>query len=482
MAENVIQTRIQLKYDTLVNWNASLLVPKKGEACIAEIPSATTGSGLTPPAIGIKIGDGEHVFSQLPWIQAVAGDVYAWAKASTKPTYAGTEITAVQNGTTNTTVQAWLQALSDDINSISGGAGSISTQISNALNNLDAPDAAVDHEFVTAVAEEDGRITVSRAALTANDIPNLPTTKITSGTLPVARGGTGASTLASGEVLVGNGTNAVTTKAIDAAVTSGSNNLITSGAVQAAIATATSGLTGAMHFKGIATVEITDGSTTDPAIDGYLSKTAGDVVLYGNKEFVWTGTAWEELGNEGSYALSTVTITAGEGLTGGGTLETDRSISHNQPTGASAGTRGDTDDSKRTYIKTITTDKFGHVTGVTTKEETVQNTTYTFAEGTTNGAFSVTPSGGTAQSVPVHGLNNAAYKNVDATITNGTTSTNVPTSAAVASYVNTQLNNYTTSIYELDEASSAIVSGETIKYLVFDCGNSTEDWSTPSGS
>lgn len=38
------------------------------------------------------------------------------------------------------------------------------------------------------------------------------------------------------------------------------------------------------------------------------------------------------------------------------------------------------------------------------------NTTYTFAEGTTNGAFNVTPSGGTAQSVKVHGLKDAAYK------------------------------------------------------------------------
>lgn len=38
------------------------------------------------------------------------------------------------------------------------------------------------------------------------------------------------------------------------------------------------------------------------------------------------------------------------------------------------------------------------------------NTTYTFAEGTTNGAFSVTPSGSTAQSVKVHGLGTAAYK------------------------------------------------------------------------
>ena len=37
------------------------------------------------------------------------------------------------------------------------------------------------------------------------------------------------------------------------------------------------------------------------------------------------------------------------------------------------------------------------------------NTTYTFAEGTANGAFSVTPSGGSATSVKVHGLKSAAY-------------------------------------------------------------------------
>jgi len=37
-------------------------------------------------------------------------------------------------------------------------------------------------------------------------------------------------------------------------------------------------------------------------------------------------------------------------------------------------------------------------------------TTYTFAEGTTNGAFQVTPSNGTAQSVAIHGLGSLAYK------------------------------------------------------------------------
>lgn len=61
------------------------------------------------------------------------------------------------------------------------------------------------------------------------------------------------------------------------------------------------------------------------------------------------------------------------------------------------------------------------------------NTTYTFAEGTTNGAFTVTPKGGTAQSVKVHGLAAAAYKGVDtAAFVTTSTSANVPTTAAVA--------------------------------------------------
>lgn len=55
----------------------------KGELAIAEVPSSASESGLTPPAIGIKVGDGIRTFVNLPWIQAVAGDVYAWAKAPT---------------------------------------------------------------------------------------------------------------------------------------------------------------------------------------------------------------------------------------------------------------------------------------------------------------------------------------------------------------------------------------------------------------
>lgn len=66
------------------------------------------------------------------------------------------------------------------------------------------------------------------------------------------------------------------------------------------------GLSGAMHFVGVSTTNPTTGTVT---IDGEpYSPASGDVCLYGNKEYVYNGTAWVELGDEGSYALKTTTV------------------------------------------------------------------------------------------------------------------------------------------------------------------------------
>lgn len=73
------------------------------------------------------------------------------------------------------------------------------------------------------------------------------------------------------------------------------------------------GLTGAMHFRGNSTTAVTDGGTENPNISGYTfngnGDNAGDVVLWGAQEYVWTGSAWELLGDEGSYALKSSTAT-----------------------------------------------------------------------------------------------------------------------------------------------------------------------------
>ena len=54
-----------------------------------------------------------------------------------------------------------------------------------------------------------------------------------------------------------------------------------------------------VHFRGSTTTALTDGATTNPiTIDG-SSYTAvmGDMVIYGNKEFLFDGTSWHEMGD-----------------------------------------------------------------------------------------------------------------------------------------------------------------------------------------
>lgn len=111
MAEKLLNSRIVLKHDTLANWLESSLILKDGEVAIAVIPTGASNSGLTPPAIGIKVGDGTHTFSQLNWIQAIAGDVSAWAKAANKPGYSADEIKAELTTGDNKTVASRLADL-----------------------------------------------------------------------------------------------------------------------------------------------------------------------------------------------------------------------------------------------------------------------------------------------------------------------------------------------------------------------------------
>ena len=93
----VFQTRIQLKYDTYENWIAADPILKKGEMAIATIPEGNTTSKLQNlPNVVLKIGDGANKYSILPFVSGLAADVYSWAKAETKPSYAASEITGLQ--------------------------------------------------------------------------------------------------------------------------------------------------------------------------------------------------------------------------------------------------------------------------------------------------------------------------------------------------------------------------------------------------
>lgn len=133
------------------------------------------------------------------------------------------------------------------------------------------------------------------------------------------------------------------------------------------------GLSQAMSFRGSVAdaTEMTDGWTTQTVTlkdGGSLTAKAGDVVLHSNYEYVWTGTAWERLGPDGSYALNSVTVTGSNGLTGGGNLTANRVISHKENSvTSSAATSAPT-----SYITAMTFDKYGHPATYTTYDARAQ--------------------------------------------------------------------------------------------------------------
>lgn len=97
MVEKILQTRIQLKYDTYANWTTNNPILMAGEISVATIASGNTQevNSVTAPQVLLKVGDGTSNYNALPFISAKAADVASWAKAATKPTYAASEITGM---------------------------------------------------------------------------------------------------------------------------------------------------------------------------------------------------------------------------------------------------------------------------------------------------------------------------------------------------------------------------------------------------
>lgn len=100
---NTLNTRIKLKYDEYANWTSKNPVLLAGEVAIATIPSGTnvsTGTDTTMqhlPNVVIKVGDGTTAYNLLPFVSALAADVYGWAKAPEKPVYTAGEISGLED-------------------------------------------------------------------------------------------------------------------------------------------------------------------------------------------------------------------------------------------------------------------------------------------------------------------------------------------------------------------------------------------------
>ena len=240
-------------------------------------------------------------------------------------------------------------ALTSDIPTIDSALSSTSTNpVQNKVINtaLGTKQNTISSTNKLAASLVSGLATVATSG-SYNDLSNKPTIPtVNNGTLTIQTEGTSKGTFTANQ----SGNTTINIKASDL------------------------GLSAAMKFLGTTTTAISDGSTTNPiTIDSKsITVVAGNVILYGSKEFVWTGSLWEELGDEGSHALKSVTITGTGALGGGGSLEANREITHNTTTRTNTtSTATPNYGGTFTAIDSVESDSYGHISKVNTKTITM---------------------------------------------------------------------------------------------------------------
>lgn len=87
---------------------------------------------------------------------------------------------------------------------------------------------------------------------------------------------------------------------LEGKVTTNTEGLASANEKISGLETKVQGLTGAMHFIGTSTTNPAEGTVTIEGKPEY-SAAAGDIVLYDKKEYVYDGSKWIELGDEGSH-------------------------------------------------------------------------------------------------------------------------------------------------------------------------------------
>lgn len=158
---NFLNTRIRLKYDLYSNWNEKNPILLEGEVAIA-VPGTNLGSVETAASCLMKVGNGTSHFNDLPWLNAPAADVHAWAKKSEAefkswltsaegPKLAtqadlsdlDTRVTDVENelNTATTGLKARVTAVENDLNTATTG---LKARMDTAEDNIDTLEEKVE--------------------------------------------------------------------------------------------------------------------------------------------------------------------------------------------------------------------------------------------------------------------------------------------------------------------------------------------------
>lgn len=326
MAIKTLNTRIQLKYDTLAHWQSeatadkgALLVLKKGELGIVEIPtSSPTAEQVTPPAILFKVGDGATKFKDLPWTSALAADVYTWAKKS-NPDVA--DFTAVINKAREGLISAdsvvkSIEGMKGDVNLATKGylsksLDNVTKTITISTNFSSKQEAAIDSGVtVDKVKKYDGydaRITAAKNAAdgAASGLAAYKTSNDAAVAKKVDKTTTVNGHALSTDVIITKadvGLGNVENKPLDTAVSAHSDHYITSGAVKTYVDEL---VTGSVQYLGtVASIAELNSLSPDSPGDfcrvssAFGSYHAGDLLLCKTIPSGSTAATWDVIHGE----------------------------------------------------------------------------------------------------------------------------------------------------------------------------------------
>ena len=286
MATKTINTRIKNRVDSLAKWQAEGVSLLPGEIALVKVTTQTIddkGQIVDVPAVLMKVGEsdgngGTKAFDELPWLSAIAADVYDWAKSASAvdvpiavggtASTLGTYLTQINTNTSD--ISANTQAIAK-LNGNSSTAGSVAKAIVDAINALNSTTSG-SGSFITNVTQTNGKVTVTK------------------GNLPSA-----TSSVAGITKLGASGGAAKHNDVFGTAKTTIASRLSTA---EGDISNLKDAVAGGVHFRGTVTTEPGTSMTT---VNG-VTIAAGDVVIYKGKEYICTavtdsGPFWEQLGD-----------------------------------------------------------------------------------------------------------------------------------------------------------------------------------------
>ncbi len=210
-----------------------------------------------------------HGLGSAAYTQSSAYDA-AGAAAGVQTALTGT----AEDAASDLTLNGLKKYVDQEVISAVADAASEAQDLINALD-MSAVSAGTG-QVIGTVSQTNGVVSATPKTLTADDIPAIPTSKVTNLDTTLA---------GKQDTLVFN-----------TAYNASTNKAATMTDVQNAVA----GLSGAMHYVGEST---TDPSTGTATVEGHEDWVSGDVVTYQSKEYVYDGENWRELGDESSYAV-----------------------------------------------------------------------------------------------------------------------------------------------------------------------------------